>query len=65
VKASGGGGDIIVNTNVTVDSNGNASSDTASSNDSARQLGAMVSNKVKEVMMSESRPGGMLWKMQH
>jgi lambda family phage tail tape measure protein len=63
---SRGGGDIIVNTNVTVDSNGNAQSQTGgASQDSARQLGKIIETKVKEVMVSESRQGGQLWRMQH
>lgn len=63
---SRGGGDIIVNTNVTVDSNGNTQSQTGdASQDSARQLGKIIETKVKEVLVSESRQGGQLWRMQH
>jgi phage-related minor tail protein len=67
VKSMGGQGDIIINTNVTVDSNGSTKSDTTgdTSADSARQLGKMIETKVREVMTSESRQGGQLWRMRN
>jgi hypothetical protein len=62
----GGGGGIIVNTNVRVDNSGNAqSSSTGDTQDPARQLGKIIETKVKEVLVTESRQGGQLWRMQH
>lgn len=65
VKAMGAQGDIVIKTNVTVDGNGNSKSDTTGDTnaDSARQLGKMIEVKVKEVLVSESRQGGQLWRM--
>ncbi|THD07706.1 hypothetical protein B1991_07955, partial [Rhodanobacter lindaniclasticus] len=65
VKSMGAQGDIVINTNVTVDGNGNSKSDTTGDTnaDSARQLGKMIETKVREVMTSESRQGGQLWRM--
>ncbi|THD04537.1 hypothetical protein B1991_17370 [Rhodanobacter lindaniclasticus] len=67
VKSMGAQGDIVINTNVTVDGNGNSKSDTTGDTnaDSARQLGKMIETKVREVMTSESRQGGQLWRMRN
>lgn len=67
VKAIGGdGGGINVTTIVNVDSNGNSQSQTSGDNsEAARQLGKMIETKVREVMTSESRQGGQLWRMSH
>lgn len=67
VKASGGmGGDVNITTVVNVDSNGNSKATTGGdSSDAGRQLGKMIESKVRDVMTSESRPGGTLWRMQH
>ncbi|NMW23135.1 hypothetical protein HFP05_01600, partial [Rhodanobacter denitrificans] len=66
VKAGGSGGDVNITTVVNVDSNGNSKATTSGDNSEAgRQLGKMIETKVRDVMTSESRPGGALWRMQH
>ncbi|MGY3038532.1 lambda family phage tail tape measure protein [Rhodanobacter sp. TND4EL1] len=66
VKAGGSGGDVNITTVVNVDSNGNSKATTGGdSSDAGRQLGKMIESKVRDVMTSESRPGGTLWRMQH
>lgn len=66
VKAGGSGGDVNITTVVNVDSSGASKSTTDGSGaDAGRQLGKIVEGKVREVMASESRPGGTLWRMQH
>jgi hypothetical protein len=51
-----------ITVNVTVDSNGKASTDTSggSSKDNAKQLGYMVSQAVQSEIVSQQRPGGLL-----
>jgi hypothetical protein len=62
IGAGGNSGDNNVTVNVTVDSNGNAKSDTQSGmdGDQAKQLGYMVSQAVQQELMQQQRPGGLL-----
>ncbi len=64
VKASGSGGDIIINTSVSVDSSGSAKSSTSSDSTDAmaKALAAQMEAKAKEVVMRATQPGGILWK---
>ena len=63
VKAAGGGNVININTSVTVDQNGARSTSSSDSSDSAaRQLGAMMEAKAKEVVSRAVQPGGILWR---
>ena len=56
------GGDNNVTVNVTVDSNGNAKSETQSGmdGDQAKQLGYMISQAVQSELVEQQRPGGLL-----
>ncbi len=66
VKMEGGGsGDIQVNTNVTIMSDGTAKTDTASDAAQGRELGRHIEGKVKDILTQEMRPGGMIWKMRN
>jgi phage-related minor tail protein len=58
VKMVGGGsgGDNIV-VNVQVDASGTSSE---GDNNSSKQLGAMIGNAVKGILIQEKRPGGIL-----
>jgi phage-related minor tail protein len=51
-----------ITVNVTIDSDGNAKSDTSSgmNGDSAKQLGYMVSQAVQSELVEQKRPGGLL-----
>ena len=64
VRVHGGGGDININTSVTVDNNGAAKSQTSSdsSDAMARALAAQMEAKAKEVVLRATQPGGILWK---
>lgn len=61
VSAHGQGQAPQVNITVNIDANGNAESKTTGSADQAgRQLGAMIDARVKEVLVQQSRPGGLI-----
>lgn len=63
VKSQGGGNVININTNVVVDQNGARSSTSSGAGDAAaRQLGAMMEAKAKEVVSRAVQPGGLLWR---
>lgn len=63
-RLGAGGGDINISTNVNV-SAGGASSETAGDQSAAgRALADMISVKVKEVLVRETRQGGILWNQQ-
>jgi hypothetical protein len=51
------GGDISITTQVTVTSNGDSSS---SAGDMGKKLGAMINAGVRQVIVTEKRPGGLL-----
>jgi hypothetical protein len=49
-----------VTVNVTIDSDGNAKSDSGMDGDTAKQLGYMVSQAVQAELVDQKRPGGLL-----
>jgi hypothetical protein len=49
-----------VTVNVTIDSDGNAKSDSGMDGDNAKQLGYMVSQAVQAELVDQKRPGGLL-----
>lgn len=60
---SGGGSPITIQTNVNVTSGGTTSSTAGDQAGAGRALADMVSMKAKEVIVRESRQGGILWNM--
>ena len=62
IGAGGNSGDNNITVNVTVDSNGNAKSDTQSGmdGDQAKQLGYMISQAVQAELVEQQRHGGLL-----
>lgn len=71
VGGEAGGGGIVVNaiTNVNVDSSGNATTTstatTGSDQQQGRALGVLLTERVKAILVEQSRPGGLLWGMQN
>jgi lambda family phage tail tape measure protein len=66
VMASGSGSNTNnVNVSVNVDNSGNSSTSAAGSDDQMRTLGNMIATKTREVITSEQRPGGILWRQSH
>lgn len=65
--AGGGMGDVNVSTVVQIQSDGSVSetSTASSQNQDAMMLGRVVSAKVREQLVSEQLPGGILWRMKH
>lgn len=64
VKASVGGGDVVVNQVINVDGNGNASEQTNGSNDDAlRKFAGKMKSVAQQTILDEQRPGGSLWRM--
>lgn len=63
-ESSSGGVNIGITVNV---ANDGSSSTSAQGDDrtQAKQLGQLLTAKVKEVIASEMRPGGQIWKMSH
>lgn len=59
VRASGGGGGDVTIGSIVIQSDGNTSTGNATG-DSAAQLGRLIGAKVKEVIVQEKRPGGLL-----
>lgn len=58
-----GGGDINIEVNVNVASDGSSTTDVKGAGQSARELGELVGVKVKETMIQEMKQGGLLWGM--
>ena len=58
-----GGSSIQVNTTVNVTDSGTQTTTNGDSNEAAKALGRMIEVKVKEIMVQQSRPGGMLHQM--
>ena len=58
-NGAGGGGINVIN-NITVNSSGGQGGDDRDNEKLGRQLGSMITEKVKEVLATEKRPGGML-----
>lgn len=65
VQTGGTSGGVTVNTTVNVSSDGSATTDVNSNSAYGKQIGNMISAKMKETMLKEQRPGGILWKMAH
>jgi phage-related minor tail protein len=65
VQAGGTSGGISVSTTVNIDSSGSATSDTNSQSAAGRQIGDMLNAKIKDSLIKEQRPGGILWRMAH
>ena len=66
VMADGGGSNTNnVNVVVNIDQSGASSSNASGSDDQMRTLGNMIAAKCKEVITSEQRPGGILWRPAH
>jgi len=64
VKASVGGGDVVVNQVINVDGNGSASEQTNGSNDDAlRKFAGKMKSVAQQTILDEQRPGGSLWRM--
>lgn len=61
-----GGGGVSVTTNVYLNGDGTATTETSGGSDeTARELGNVVSAKVREELIQQQRPGGLLWRMQY
>lgn len=63
---SGGGGGVVIEINVNVQNDGSSSTEVSSTGkgeaDNARQLGKLIEEKVKDVIIREKvRPGGLLY----
>jgi len=65
VQTGGSNGGVTVNTTVNVSSDGSATTDVNSNSAYGKQIGSLISSKMKETMLKEQRPGGILWKMAH
>ncbi len=52
-----------VSVTVNIDQSGNATGSVNGSDTSSRELGDLVGRKAKDVLVQESRQGGLLWKM--
>lgn len=66
VLSKGGGGSTInVNTTVHVHQDGTTTTTVDSDNDAkeARRLGALLENKVRDILVQEQKQGGILWTM--
>lgn len=66
--AKGEGGNVTTNqvqVNVTISDGGTSSSASAEGAESVKQFGNLISIKVKETLIQESRQGGMLWKLKN
>lgn len=63
----GGGMNISISNTVVLQSDGTASTTTKSNegNNEARLLNEAITGRVKQVLVEESRPGGMLWRMKN
>lgn len=59
----GGGGNININTTVQVTDNGATSTTSGDQSAAGRALADMISTKAREVIMRESRQGGLIWNM--
>ncbi|CAG9184294.1 phage tail tape measure protein [Cupriavidus respiraculi] len=62
--ALGGGGDININTHVSVD-NGGVQAQSDSNDALSKQLGSAINAAVTERLSREMRQGGMLWRMRN
>lgn len=67
VTMAGGGGNVNnISVNVAVDNKGNAQTQTSGGADNteeySRRLGAAISNAVKQEMINQQRPGGLLYR---
>jgi lambda family phage tail tape measure protein len=62
VMASGGGQTNNVSVVVNIDNSGASKTNATSNDDQTRTLGNMIAAKTKEVIASEQRPGGILWR---
>jgi len=62
---SGGVGDVTVN--VSVASDGSSSTNTSSDEDNknAKTVGQLLGKKIKDVLVDEMKPGGIIWRAQH
>jgi phage-related minor tail protein len=67
VIAQGGGGGVNnqVNIAVTINQDGSADSSAQSKTEQGRQLGGLLDSRIKETLVQESRPGGILWQMKN
>jgi lambda family phage tail tape measure protein len=66
VMASGASGNTNnVNVSVTIDNSGASKTSAAADDDQMRTLGNMIATKTREVITSEQRPGGILWRPAH
>jgi lambda family phage tail tape measure protein len=65
VMAQGGGQTNNVSVQVNVDNSGASKTNASGDDDQMRQLGNMIATKTKEVIASEQRPGGILWRPAH
>ncbi len=63
MEGGGAGTNIPISIAVSIDSNGKDQSDTSSETEHGRALGRELTGKIKEVMIQEMRPGGIIWKM--
>jgi hypothetical protein len=66
VSMSGGGGNVNnISVNVSVDNKGGTQTQTQSADNTeeySRRLGVAISNAVKQEMLNQQRPGGLLYK---
>jgi lambda family phage tail tape measure protein len=66
VMAEGmGGNQNNVSVVVNIDNGGQSSTNAIGSDDQMKMLGNMIASKCKEVITSEQRPGGILWRPAH
>ncbi len=62
VTLKGGQNNQTINININIEADGNTTEDSDSSNNTAKQLGALISGAVQNEMLQQSRPGGLLYK---
>jgi hypothetical protein len=60
---TGGGSPITIQTNVHVTSSGASNTTSGDQGAAGKALADMIATKAKEVIVRESRPGGLLWNM--
>ena len=69
ISSGGGGGPTFgdINVNVSVANDGSSDVSTASDQDSeqARRLGDLLGKKIRDTLMEEMKPGGMIWRQQN
>lgn len=62
MEGAGGGVQCQANINVTINQDGDAKSDTSGDGARGRELARQLDIKVKDTLINEMRPGGILWK---